>query len=75
MIQINRFKVLFVLWGVLLAWCVIVSTNVYLNMFLICVGFIAVICAGAYVAEHANNKEQKYMKKLRTIFNNSLNDF
>jgi len=66
--KINRFKVLFALWAILLGYCAFISTNVYFNACAIFVGFCALICGFCYVEEHMNEKEERF-------FNNTLNIF
>ena len=65
---INRFKVLFALWAILLGYCAFISTNVYFNAFAIFFGFCALICGFAYVEENMNEKEERFFNNLANVF-------
>lgn len=66
--KINRFKILFFLWGALLYYCAVISTNVYINAILLFFGFMLLLCGFAYVDENKNEKEEKFSEKLANIF-------
>lgn len=62
--SINRIAVVLVFWASVLAFCVFVSTNVYLNAFLICTGFISALLACGYIFDKGmNEKEKRFMQK------------
>lgn len=62
--SINRIAVVLVFWASALAFCVFVSTNVYLNAFLICTGFISALLACGYIFDKGmNEKEKRFMQK------------
>lgn len=58
----NRLTAIFVVWACLLAWCAFYSTNVYVNAFVLCFGFMAVILACGYVFEsNTQTSGEKWM--------------
>lgn len=62
--KVNKIIVVLALWCVLLGYCAFVSTNVYLNAFLLFVGFISVVLAVAFVFDKGlNTKEEKFLSK------------
>ena len=65
---INRFKVLFVLWAILLGYCAFISTNVYFNAIAIFGGFCALILGFAYVEENMNEKEERFFNTIANHF-------
>ena len=67
-ININRFKVLFVLWAILLGYCAFISTNVYFNAIAIFGGFCALILGFAYVEENMNEKEERFFNTIANHF-------
>lgn len=67
--KVNRISVILVVWCVILAYCAFISTNVYLNAFLISVGFILAILAAAFVLDKGlNRKEEKFLNKGLKLF-------
>lgn len=62
----NRLTAIFAVWALLLAWCAICSTNVYINGFVLYFGFMAVILACGYVME--SKSQTKGEKWLLSIF-------
>lgn len=67
--KINRFKVMFALWAMLLAYCTFISTNVYFNAVIIFVGAMLTILACAHICETMTEKEETFFNKLGTFFN------
>ena len=66
--KINRFKVLFALWAILLGYCAFFSTNVYFNVCAIFVGFHALICGFCFVEKNMNKKEERFFNNMLNIF-------
>lgn len=67
--KVNRISVILAVWCVILAYCAFISTNVYLNAFLICTGFILAILAAAYLFDAGlNKKEEKFLNKGLKLF-------
>ena len=66
--QINRFKVLIALWAILLGYCALISTNVYLNAIVLFFGFCAALVGFAYVEEHMTEKEERFFNNLAKKF-------
>lgn len=66
--KVNRFYILFALLAILLGYCVFISTNVYVNAFLLFFGFLFLVCGFAYIDENKNEKEEKFSEKLENIF-------
>lgn len=66
--KINRFKVLFALWAILLGYCVFVSTDVYFNAIAIFCGSYALILGFAYVEDNMSEKEKTFFNKLVNKF-------
>ena len=67
--KVNRISVILAVWCVILAYCAFISTNVYLNAFLISVGFILAILAAAFVLDKGlNRKEEKFLNKGLKLF-------
>ena len=65
----NRIIVIFALWATLLAFCVFVSTNVYLNTFALTCGFFCAIFSISYVSHNMNDKELRFFNKLFVFIN------
>lgn len=65
--KVNRFYILFVLWIMLLGWCV-TNEKVYINAFVLFFGFLFLLYGLAYVDENKNEKEEKFIEKLENIF-------
>lgn len=61
---INRFKALLVLWAVVLVFCAFISTNVYLNGFIIFCGILAMALAFGRVEKDMNDAEKGFFEKL-----------
>ena len=58
----NRLTAIFAVWCLILSWCAFYSTNVYVNAFVLCFGFMAVILACGYVFErNSRTKGEKWM--------------
>ena len=66
--NINRFKILFALWAILLGYCALISTNAYINVIMIVLGFCAFILGFAYIEEHMTEKEKRFFNKLGNDF-------
>lgn len=67
--KVNRISVILVIWCAILGYCAFISTNVYLNIFLISVGFILAILAAAFVLDKGlNRKEEKFLNKGLKLF-------
>lgn len=66
--KINRFNIIFALWAIVLGWCAFVSVNPYLNEIVIFFAFLFVVCGIAYVDEHQNEKEEKFLNRLSRLF-------
>lgn len=66
--NINRFKILFALWAILLAYCIFVSTSVHFNAIAIFCGSYALILGFAYVEDNMNEKEKTFFNKLFNKF-------
>ena len=65
---VNRFKVIFALWVMLLGFCAFVSNNPYFNAFVIFFGFLFAILCAAYVLENMTEKESRFFNRLINIF-------
>lgn len=61
---VNRFKVIFALWVMLLGFCAFVSNNAYFNAFVIFFGFLFAILCAAYVLENMTEKESRFFNRL-----------
>ena len=66
--KVNRFKVLFAVWALLLAYCAFVSTNVYFNVCAIFGGSCALIWGFACIAENMNEKEKRFFNRIAKTF-------
>lgn len=66
--HVNRFKVLFALWAILLGYCALICTNEVINIILIVLGFCAFILGFAYIEEHMTEKEKRFFNKLGKDF-------
>jgi uncharacterized membrane protein HdeD (DUF308 family) len=66
--NINRFKVLFAMWAVLLAYCALISTNVYFNAFALFFGLCALVLGFAHVGENMTEKEERFFNNLADEF-------
>lgn len=66
--KINRFNIIFALWAIVLGWCAFFSTNVYVNAIVLFFAFLFMVCCMAYVDEHQNEKEEKFLNKLSRLF-------
>ena len=65
----NRFKLILALWVALLGFCAFISTNVYVNDFLLFFGLCGVVYAFARVDENKNKKESIFINKWESFFN------
>ncbi len=65
---VNRFKVIFALWVMLLGFCAFVSNNPYFNAFVLFFGFLFAILCAAYVLENMTEKESRFFNRLINIF-------
>lgn len=67
--KVNRISVILAIWCAVLAYCAFISTNVYLNAFLLSTGFILAILAAAYLFDAGlNKKEEKFLNKGLKLF-------
>lgn len=66
--KINRFKVLFALWAVLIAYCAFISTNVYFDVTAIFLGILLFIGGVAYIEENMNEKEERFFNNFTSNF-------
>ena len=55
---------MFGIWCAILSYAAFFSHNVYFNAFLIFFGFNGCIIACAYIDEHENEKENKFIEKI-----------
>ena len=62
--QVNRYYLVFGVWGIILAYAVFFSHNVYFNAILLFFGFLGGVIAYAYIDEHENEKERKFSEKI-----------
>ena len=65
--DMNRFKVIFALWVVLLAWCVFISTSTHMNVIVIVFAFLGSLVWFAHIEENMNENEVKFLEKLFDI--------
>lgn len=65
---VNRFKVIFALWVMLLGFCAFVSNNQYFNAFVIFFGFLSAILCAAYVLDNMTEKEERFFNNLANKF-------
>jgi len=65
----NRFIVIFALLGLLLGFCLFISTNVYVNAIMLFLGFCAALVGFAYVFDTMTQKELRFFNKLERIIN------
>lgn len=62
--KVNRISVILVIWCAILGYCAFISTNVYLNAFLICTGFILALLVCGYIFDKGmNEKEKRFIEK------------
>lgn len=64
----NRYKLIIILWMVVLLSSSIFIKNVYTNLFVISVAFICLLGLMSYVASHENQTEQDFIKRLYAFF-------
>lgn len=65
---VNRFKVIFALWVMLLGFCAFVSNNPYFNAFVLFFGFLFAILGFAYVLENMTERESRFFNRLINVF-------
>ena len=64
----NRFKILFTLWVVLLAWCDFFSASPHMNIIIIAFAFIGSLVWFDHIENTMNDSELKTFNILRNIF-------
>lgn len=65
---INRFKVLLILWAIVLCYCVFISTDIYFNGIAIFCGFCAFVLGFAYVEKSMTENEERFFNKIIKLF-------
>lgn len=66
--KINRFKVLFALWAILLGYCAFINTNVHFIVIAVFFGYCALVLGFAYVLDNMNEKEKRFFNKIVKTF-------
>ena len=64
----NRFKVIFALWVVLLVWCAFFSTSTHMNVIVIAFAFMGSLVWFAHIEKKMNKNELRTFNSLRNIF-------
>lgn len=68
MSMINKFKMIFAAYTIILAYCVFFSHNAYINAALICGGFIMSILASGYVFGTSKGNESDLLGNMANTF-------
>jgi 4-hydroxybenzoate polyprenyltransferase len=68
--QVNRFKLAFGIWVLILLYMCFFSTSVYFNVVVFSISFFAIVYAFSHIFAKMNKREEKFMKSLITLLNN-----
>ena len=63
----NRYKIMFALWGVLLGWCAFISASPYMNGIVIAFAFVGSMVWFGHIEKNMNKSELRFFNNLRNI--------
>lgn len=65
--KINRFYILFAFLAIVVGWCIMIN-NPYLNAIVFFVSFLVYLCGIAYITDNLNEKEERFVEKIKNNF-------